>query len=338
MNTRNINRDEQLPYAVYTFGFWKKYWVHMRPYLLFLSGIAGLVGMALAPTLDLVAILCGFFPLFFAYGMGQALTDTFQIDTDTISSPYRPLVKGEVTPKAVASVSVLGLSAGVGVLAFINPWLMIPGALAIVGLASYTPFKRTWWGGPPWNSWIVALLPLMGRMVDPGFSPAASFGQFDGEAVRLLLAMAVVFFAYANFVVGGYFKDLTADRETNYQTFQVRFGWTAGATYSTILAILAITFTFLTIYPVVMQGGVAGIVSISILVLTAAANFIAQVKLHKTRDESKTHGPITMILRSFLLYCLVIIIAYKPEWLIAIAIYYAVFEVNLLLRPEKSQL
>ena len=71
--------------------FWRGFGVTLRPYLMFLSLAAGAVGLALT---DLGAI--GFlYALAFlvTYGLGQAVTDAFQIDTDALSAPYRPLVR-----------------------------------------------------------------------------------------------------------------------------------------------------------------------------------------------------------------------------------------------------
>src|ERR1041384_2446013 len=69
------------------------YAVTMRPYLLFVSGITGLAGAAFSPAISAGALGGIAFASFFSYGFGQALTDCFQIDTDSISSPYRPLTQ-----------------------------------------------------------------------------------------------------------------------------------------------------------------------------------------------------------------------------------------------------
>ena len=73
--------------------FWRHYWTTLRPYLFFVSGISGLVGMALFPDLSGPRLALGFAALFISYGLGQAVTDVFQTDTDSISAPYRPLVR-----------------------------------------------------------------------------------------------------------------------------------------------------------------------------------------------------------------------------------------------------
>ena len=98
-------------YPVYSFRFWRAYFVQMRPYLFFVLGVAGWTGLSL--TVNYPQPIGWFWISFFAfltsYGFGQALTDTFQVDTDTLSAPYRPLSKGVISAKAVRVVSLIGL-------------------------------------------------------------------------------------------------------------------------------------------------------------------------------------------------------------------------------------
>ncbi len=91
MNTLAV---EQYPFL--SFRFLKAYIITMRPYLMFVSGITGIAGLSFAAELDLFKTLLIFIACFLSYGFGQALTDCFQIDTDSISSPYRPLTQGIV--------------------------------------------------------------------------------------------------------------------------------------------------------------------------------------------------------------------------------------------------
>ncbi len=65
---------------------------------------AGLVGLAAAPPLAFPAFALAFSAFFVSYGLGQALTDVFQMDTDALSSPYRPLVRGEIGRGSVLAV------------------------------------------------------------------------------------------------------------------------------------------------------------------------------------------------------------------------------------------
>ncbi len=320
-------------YSFLSIGFLRSYIITMRPYLLFVSGSAGLVGLAFMGDSSAFRVMLAFIPLFLSYGLGQALTDCFQTDTDAISSPYRPLVRGIISRKQVFSVSICGLTLIVLILAYLNPVILILGILSIVGLLTYTPFKRTWWGGPPWNSWIVALLPIMGRLVDREFQIIALPNLGDSNELAFLLAVVAVFFGYANFVVMGYFKDISADKKTGYNTFPVVFGWLPAAIYSDLTAMAFAVFTG---WVLILVGNLNG-VGIAIFAVAVVLNLFAQIKLHRTRDESETHGPIANVVRTFVLYCIAMIVVLKPGWIIPMIAFYVVFELTMKLRPEKTQ-
>lgn len=325
------------PFPFYRVEFWKKYWIHMRPYLLFISGTAALAGMAHIPNINYFHLLLAFPSFFLSYGVCQAMTDVFQTDTDAISSPYRPLVRGEVTKSTVFAVSFVLIASGGLIMAYINVWILLPCFILIMGLSTYVFFKRTWWGGPPWNSWIAAMIPIGARMIDPGFHFFDAIKPPNEAGMPMFYTVLLVFFAYCNFVVAGYFKDISADRATGYNTFQVRFGWSASAVYSDILAGLSIVFTYLAIKPVLAQGGFAANVSFLILFVTAIMNIMAQVQLHLIRDEEQSNGPIATVVRSFILYCSAVIVAYQPYWIPFLVVNYILFEMVLKARPEKTQ-
>jgi 4-hydroxybenzoate polyprenyltransferase len=142
-------------------------WVTGRPYLMFVSGAAALVGLALGRA-PIVHVVPAFVVLFVSYGLGQALTDVFQTDTDALSAPERPLVQGTIDKRTVLIASLGGLTACAAVIVLLSPTAALPAAIAIAMLATYTPLKRRWWGGPPWNSAVVALLPLLGAWPGDG--------------------------------------------------------------------------------------------------------------------------------------------------------------------------
>jgi 4-hydroxybenzoate polyprenyltransferase len=317
-------------YSIFSTEFWHAYLITMRPYLLFVSGSAALVGLAyIEKDLGWIAMVA-FIPLFLSYGFGQALTDCFQTDTDSISSPYRPLVQGIISKKQVLGVSLSGLLISVIILGYLNPVILIFGMFSVLGLLTYTFFKKYWWGGPPWNAWIVALLPIIGRYVDRGFQLS---DLTIPRELPFLLSIFAIFFAYSNFVVMGYFKDITADRETGYQTFPVVFGWKPAAIYSDLTGFMAFLFTGGALYTI----GDISVWSVALFATASATSLYAQIGIHKTRNEQKTHRFIENCVRSFILYCLAIVIACKPEWLFWVIIFYMLFELVLYLRPEKSQ-
>ncbi|MBM3297987.1 MAG: penicillin-binding protein 2, partial [Candidatus Aminicenantes bacterium] len=66
--------------------------------------------MAFGENVGTARLALGFLPLFLSYGFGQALTDCFQTDTDSLSAPYRPLVRGTISRGQVLAVSLGGLA------------------------------------------------------------------------------------------------------------------------------------------------------------------------------------------------------------------------------------
>ena len=329
----NVSADRPAIYPIWSRAFWGAFGITMRPYLFFISGAAAVVGMSFIDKPEPVRLWLGFLPLFLSCGLGQALTDCTQTDTDAISSPYRPLVQGVITPRQVFGVSLTGLTLCTLVLATLNPDIISIGALAVAGLMTYTWFKRRWWGGPFWNSWIVALLPILGRLVDRSYEPALTLPPWEAASAAFLLAIGAIFFGYMNFVVAGYLKDITADRATGYETFAVRFGWVPTAIYSDLTAILAVTCTA---GVMVLAGSwtIPGLIAFSGAITLSLR---AQWTIHRIRDEALAHGPIAHVVRVYLLLALAIILSMQPSWAILAAIFYLSFEVVLKIRPERTQ-
>ena len=85
-----MNTSAMEHYPLLSIRFLKAYIITMRPYLMFISGVTGIVGMSFASDIDSVKTSLIFIASFLSYGFGQALTDCFQIDTDSISSPGLP--------------------------------------------------------------------------------------------------------------------------------------------------------------------------------------------------------------------------------------------------------
>ena len=324
------------PVPLFSLAFVKAYWITMRPYLLFISATAGMAGFADGPLRGAAATLAAFFVFFSAYGFSQGVTDSFQTDTDAISSPYRPLILGVINRTQTLSVSFTGLFAGCAILYALNPRTLLLGILAVFGLATYTFFKRRWWGGPFYNAWIVALLPIIGKMaaLGAGSTPALAFRG------GLLWPIVIgVFFSYANFVLAGYTKDVTADRMTGYHTFVVVFGWSKAAVVSDIFAALSVLAAGWAIAPVVLAGEAFSWKGISLFVFASAAAVLAfaQLELHRIRDEKFAFKPIVNVVRGFILLRLAEIICLRPGWIPAAAVFYVFFEWVLSRRPAKEQ-
>ena len=314
------------PYTPLQIQFWYNYLIQMRPYLLFVSGAAGLSGLAAGlvkfPETPILHLYLAFSAFFLAYGFGQALTDCFQMDTDRLSAPERPLSKGLISPRHVLVTSVVGLIASAGILIWLNLVNLIFSVLSTAGLATYTFIKRRyWWGGPPYNAWIVTLLPIMGYL-----SVASDFAGMPWWL------MGITFFAYANFVLMGYLKDIDADAATGYHTFPVVFGWRTTVKTGHILAALALA-AFL---PFWGEGGTVSRLAWLLALVAAAAGQI-QAALVKEEHPGNAIFSISCTVRTFILLHWAVILYFQPKWLIFCMLYCLFFELTLFLRHEPEQ-
>ncbi|MBT8188905.1 MAG: UbiA family prenyltransferase [Bacteroidia bacterium] len=316
-------------FAISNIKFWTSFWVHMRPYLLFISGIAGMAGMAMGKPLTEINIyfVLAAIAFFLSYGFGQALTDCYQVDTDKISSPYRPLSKEIIRIRDVKLISIIGLIFCVVFLLLPNYRNIVFGILSIIGLWTYSGIKRQYWFlGPAHNAWIVALLPIMGYLVTSG-------AGFSGILnIELLVLVLMNFFAYANFVLIGYLKDIEADRKTGYKTFPVVHGWDKtvflGVIISIVSAVLCAWIIDWSTYSTICF----------ILACTLAATGHFNSIFTNKKSEENARIPIEMTVRSFLLWNLAVIFSLAPSlslWLVA---YYLIFEFVLYLRPDFNQI
>jgi 4-hydroxybenzoate polyprenyltransferase len=313
------------PHAPTSLSFWQDYLVQMRPYLFFVSGVSGLTGMAIAyaatyaPASNLIA---AFFPFLFAYGFGQALTDCFQKDTDRLSAPYRPLSQGLLLTKDVAVVSIAGLvSCGLILvsLRFSNIYLA---ALSVFGLATYSFVKKNyWWGGPFYNAWIVMLLPVMGCLS-------------LGGSLRMLPipVLLLTFFSYSSFVLIGYLKDISADRETGYKTYPVVFGWNSTVWVGNLFFLASAVCCY-----VIVKDAMAGIALWLAGSLVAAWGQLVALRVQPKVEKNSTI-PVLATVRSFIIWQLAVILTYQPDWWAQAIFFYALFELVLSLRPEKHQI
>ncbi|MCC6746092.1 MAG: UbiA family prenyltransferase [Deltaproteobacteria bacterium] len=320
------------PAPVLSAHFWRDMACTMRPYLMFVSGAAGLAGLAVAPSPPAWAFVVGFLAAFASYGFGQALTDVFQTDTDALSARYRPLVQGRLSRRDVLLVSLVGLLGCGMVFLLLNRQNGLLALLGVLGLATYTPAKRRFWAGPCWNAAIVALLPLMTYL---GGSERGALDALRGPVLPPVLLS--VFFGYAVFVVLGYLKDVSADRATGYRTVVVRFGWVPSVLVSALFALVS--------------AGASGRVLVAADTVTAPAAVLgwtlwgagllsygqAHFVLLRVRDEHLAHLGIVPALRAFVLQHLALVALYKPLLAPLLVPYAVLAEWAWEGRPERRQ-
>lgn len=317
-------------FSPHSFSFWKAYFIQMRPYLLFVSGVAGWAGMSIAfqESFNLRIYIIGFIPVFLGYGFGQALTDCFQMDTDSISAPSRPLSRAILSVKSVMITSISGLVLISSILIYLNIWNILLCLLSIIGISSYSIIKkRYWFGGPFYNAWIVALLPIMGYISITSENLFLALSEPNIEQLVML-----TFFSYTSFVLIGYLKDIEADRETGYRTFPVVFGWEASVWTNYIFVCLSMFFCFR-----LVKLSIEGIICMAIASIIAISG---QLHAHftKNKKESNSIFAITSTVRAFILWHVAIVLTYHPKHLLAAVPFYLLFEFALYLRPDKEQI
>jgi geranylgeranylglycerol-phosphate geranylgeranyltransferase len=320
--------------------FLHAYAVTMRPYLLFVSGITGVAGMALVPGVPPSAALVVGAAFFLSYGFGQALTDCFQMDTDSISAPWRPLVQAQVRRSHVLSVSLAGLVLVGAALTLANPWNLPLVAAMIAGLATYTRFKRIWWAGPPWNAWIVAAVCVSGLLAGTGLARAEAQGNVPGTLDRMAVAgtLVTVFFGYMNFVLAGYFKDVDADRRTGYRTMPVQLGRSASSIVSDALAVAAMAGALVAFASAPAPGGLpVRVVAASLLLAGAVCSFVAQVRLHEVRNDAAAHRAVVPVVHAYVLLLSGIAAAHRPGWSGALLAFVALYFAAIAMRPAREQ-
>jgi geranylgeranylglycerol-phosphate geranylgeranyltransferase len=321
--TTKISRTEQEPIS-----FASGYIVTMRPYLLFVSGITGVAGMAFGPADSAARLVSAFLACFLSYGFGQALTDCFQTDTDALSSPYRPLPRGAISRRLTLAVSLAGLVACITVLARWDPRNLLLGSAAGAGLATYTWFKRRWWGGPWYNAWIVVLLFVMGGL--------AAGWTASGVDARWIWTAAGTFFGYANFVLAGYFKDVEADRATGYDTMPVRFGRRKAVIASHLLAAgLAASIAGL-----LASSGREQLDSVGgpiFLLASLLAIFPGQWNLHLNETDASAHRAVIPVIHAYVTFLAGVAALQRPGWFVPLVAFYAAFCFVISRRPERQQ-
>lgn len=292
---------------------------------MFVSGAAALVGLALGHA-PIAHVVPAFVVLFLSYGLGQALTDVFQTDTDALSAPERPLVQGKIDKRTVLIASLGGLTACATVIVWLSPAAALPAAIAILMLATYTPMKRRWWAGPPWNSAVVALLPLMGRMAaGTGLAHALADGPIRA-------AMVSSFGTYAVFVLLGYLKDVEADRATHYNTVAVRFGRRVTVVGSAAFATLGLAASVWLVQPSLTVSAGTALWSFGV-VLLIGAHVLAW---RSTTDydawpgiQASVHGFVALHLGEAALI--------KPRWTLVAWILFGASIVAMFQRPVRRQ-
>jgi len=189
-------------------------------------------------------------------------------------------------------------------------------------------FKRKWWGGPFYNSWIVSVLFLI------SFYGASGVMTLN-LSLNFFLTISTVFWGYANFVLSGYFKDISADAATGYNTLPVHFGRRVSVIVSDAFALLAAVSSGIIIFSKSSDNiPKAALLFYSLGIILS---LVSQIKLHKVKTDEEAHPAIALTVHSYVLLLSSVVIMNRPSWGILLAIYYLLFNIVMQLRPSKYQ-
>ena len=148
---------------------------------------------------------------------------------------------------------------------------------------------------------------------------------------KVLWMLLAVFFGYANFVLAGYFKDVSADAATGYQTLPVVFGRPAAAWVSDCLAVGACLCAIVALWNVTLPSFV-------LMAGGFAAAAIAQVRLHRTTNDLEAHHAISPVVHGYILVLSGVTVSHKPEWVLPLLLFYGAFVFTMCVRPAKNQI
>ncbi len=245
----------------------------MRLYYSFITGIAGLMGVAYyqyiahssgaiamsriprtvetptsGPRMALIIII-----LFLSWGVNQIINDALGLKEDRINAPDRPMVSGELNPTiAVLLSTLLMMGAAVATVLFLEPVAVIPLAVG-VGLNIVYEYAK---GHGIWGNVIfgimISVCGVFGFMASgPSESSVGTVSRISMILLIALINAVMTFYTY--------FKDYKGDKAAGKKTLVVRFGLQRARRISIAAAFLptvvfVIGYFVLNLWPIQLNG------------------------------------------------------------------------------------
>lgn len=189
----------------------------MRPYLFFVSGMAGLLGVVFSEAHASVGrILSILSVVFLGWGVNQVINDLLGLEEDRINAPHRPLVTGVLPIKIAMLFSVLLFALGGFITYMLNAQALTLYFLVFILNIIYEYSKR---------------IPLLGNIVfGLLLVPCVYFGAMcmNGKGLEILLDKKLLVLAISIALINitavffTYYKDFIGDRDTGKKTIIVQ--------------------------------------------------------------------------------------------------------------------
>jgi len=254
-------------------GFVKAYVKSMRLYYSFITGIAGLMGVAyyqyVAHSRDVVALseirktvetptsasnmILIILILFLGWGINQIINDALGLKEDRINAPDRPMVTGELNPRLAVLLSFILMFAAALVTVFhLEAQAVIP-LVAGVGLNIVYEYAK---GRGIWGNIVFGVMISTCAMF--GFMAAGPSQASIWTTSRISM---IAYIALINGVMTfyTYFKDYEGDKACGKNTLVVRYGLKQSKYISIIAAFLpsvvfVIAYFGLRLWPIPLNG------------------------------------------------------------------------------------
>lgn len=188
----------------------------MRPYLFFISGMAGWLGIIFSGTASSVGrTIVVLSVVFIGWGVNQVINDLLGLKEDKINAPHRPLVTGELPARQAIMLSIIFFILGGLITFLLNPKALILYLSVFILNIVYEYSKE---------------IPLLGNIIfGILIAPCVYYGAMcmNNKGLEILFDKTLSFLTVAvvliNFVVAffTYYKDFIGDKVTGKNTIIV---------------------------------------------------------------------------------------------------------------------
>jgi geranylgeranylglycerol-phosphate geranylgeranyltransferase len=209
----------------------------IRPELPFSAGICVIMGQLLAlgkfATTGISA--AGFFSVFMISASILVLNDYFDVETDKVNAPHRPIPSGAVSPSGALSFS-LGLLAGGLILSFYisTAALMLAAGLAVIGFLYNRIFKKHGLAGNLMVSFSVGMTFIFGGL---------SVGQPFNKAVLFFAVIAALVDLGEEIAADS--MDIRGDMLIDSKSLAIIYGRNAAVKTSVLIFFIVIILSFI---------------------------------------------------------------------------------------------
>jgi len=215
-------------------SFLKAYIKSMRPYTLFITGFAGLLGMLVVNSyVNLFQKILVLFLLFLSYGINQIVNDLLGLKEDKINAPRRPSVTGELNKTKAIYLTAFIFILGAVLSYYFNPYALI---IYFVGYSAnflYEYLKGIPVFGNLWFGATVSLATIYGALAITNLTVFEAFSNSNLVYLSFLILLSSSTLCHFT-----YFKDYLGDKATNKKTLIVLLSPEKSKLVSSIFSII----------------------------------------------------------------------------------------------------